>query len=99
MLEGKPGASRDVAYSEWHVNASRCGVALKLHTVRTETAKLTVERESGVGELYNLAEDPYEMDNRFDDPGCRALQNELEGMIKDRPGEELTSFDAPVGMA
>ena len=36
------GASRDVAYSEWNVNASRCGVPLELRTVRTRTTKLTV---------------------------------------------------------
>ena len=34
-------ASRDVAHSEWKVNASRCGVELELRTVRTKTAKLT----------------------------------------------------------
>ena len=28
--------TRDVAYSEWHVHPSRCGVALKLRTVRTQ---------------------------------------------------------------
>ena len=92
-------ATRDVAYSEWNVNASRCGVPLELRTVRTKSAKLTVEKVSGAGELYDLANDPYEMDNLFDDPGSSALRKELEDMIRARPGKERTEFDEPIGMA
>ena len=99
LLEGAPGASRDVAWSEWNVDASRCGVPLALRTVRTATAKLTLEQNSGAGELYDLAVDPHEMDNRFGDPGAARLRRELEDMIRARPGDELDTFDAPVGMA
>ena len=59
-------ASRDVAHSEWKVNASRCGVELELRTVRTKTAKLTVEKNTGAGEMYNLENDPFEIKNIFD---------------------------------
>ena len=38
-------ATRDFAYSEWHLHPSRCGVALALRTVRTRTHKLTFELE------------------------------------------------------
>ena len=72
---------------------------LALRTVRTATAKLTLEQNSGAGELYDLAVDPHEMDNRFDDPGAARLRRELEDMIRARPGAELDAFDAPVGMA
>ena len=88
-----------MAYSEWNVNASRCGVPLELRTVRTKTAKLTLELGSGAGELYDLAGDPNEMDNRFDDPGAAALRRELEEMVHARPGDVLEAFDEPVGMA
>ena len=93
------GASRDVAYSEWNVNASRCGVPLELRTVRTKTAKLTVEKVSAAGEMYDLSNDPHEMRNLYDDPGSSALRKELEDMIRARPGTERESFDEPVGMA
>ena len=93
------GASRDVAHSEWNVNASRCGVPLELRTVRTKTAKLTVEALSGAGEMYDLSEDPDEMRNLFDDPAGRAMRKELEDMIRARPGPERKSFDEPTGMA
>lgn len=99
LLEGQSGASRDVAYSEWNVNASRCGVALALRTVRTETSKLTVELNSGAGELYNLKNDPHEMDNLFREGDASPMQRELEDMIKERPGKIQTTFDEPVGMA
>ena len=99
LFEDVPGASRDVAYSEWNVNASRCGVPLALRTVRTATAKLTVEEHSGAGELYDLSVDPHEMDNRFNDPGAVSLQRELIDMIAARTGKILATFDDPVGMA
>ncbi len=99
LLEGQKGASRDVAYSEWYVNASRCGVPLSLHTVRTKQAKLTMERQSGAGELYDLRDDPDEMQNRFDDPAYAGLRKDLEGLIEDRPGAVMETFDEPVGMA
>jgi len=32
---------------------------------------------TGAGELYNLAEDPAELRNRYDDPACAAIRGEL----------------------
>jgi len=97
LLEG--GGSREVAWSEWHVHASRCGVALKLRTVRTAAAKCTFELDSGAGELYDLANDPEEMVNRFDDPAYAGLRRELHDMMRSRPGEVLERLAEPVGMA
>jgi arylsulfatase A-like enzyme len=99
LMEGKAGASRDMAYSEWNVNASRCGVPLDLRTVRTRDAKLTIELQSGAGELYNLVDDPHEMDNLYDDAGRSSLRKELTDMIQARPGAICTDIDEPVGMA
>ena len=90
---------RKVAYSEWHVHASRCGVALKLRTVRTRDAKCTFELDSGAGELYDLRNDPGEMVNRFDDPSFKGLRDELEQMMRDRPGEVRDPLAEPIGMA
>jgi len=83
----------------WDLNASRCGVALKLRTVRTKRRKLTLELNSGAGELYDLAEDPDEMDNRFDDPVMRSVRAELTDMIRARPDDALETPLKPVGMA
>ena len=98
-LLGGGAETRDVAYSEWHVHASRCGVGLKLRTVRTKTHKCTFELESGAGELYDLANDPAEMDNRFNDPGCATVQKELHDLMRARPGVARADLAEPIGMA
>ena len=97
LIEGDEG--RAFAYSEWDLNASRCGVELKLRTVRTKTHKLTMELVSGVGELYDLANDPEEMDNRFDDPAMHNVQHELMDMIRSRPDDARETPLEAVGMA
>ena len=91
--------SRDYAYSEWDLRASRCGVDLWLRTVRTRRHKLTVELNSKAGELYALADDPLEMDNRFDDPAIKAVRKELEDMIASRPDDVMVPPLPQVGMA
>ena len=91
--------TRDVAYSEWHVHPSRCGVGLKLRTVRTGTHKCTFELDSGAGELYDLVHDPEEMVNRFNDPDYVKIREELEDMMRARPGKILAQLPEPIGMA
>ena len=96
LIEG--GATRDFAYSEWDLRASRCGVDLWLRTVRTKTHKLTLETNSGAGELYDLKNDPQEMDNRFDDSGVKTVRKELEDMIASRPKDQVAPLPQ-IGMA
>lgn len=97
LVEGD--ASRDFAYNEWDLHPSRCGIALKLRTVRTRTHKLTLELGSGAGELYDLINDPEEMDNRFGDPGVATIQRSLVDMIRSRPDDARDPPPQPVGMA
>ena len=89
--------TRDFALNEWNMQPTRAGIPLELRTVRTRTAKLTIDEISGDGELYDLSEDPMEMVNRFGDPGKAALQRELHDMIRARPGgfiENLPEHEA-----
>ena len=44
--------------------------------VRKGDWKLSVYFDD-LGELYNLSEDPHELNNRFDDPACSDIQSEL----------------------
>ena len=92
------GASRDYALNEWELLPTRAGVALSLQTVRTKTAKLTIDRLTMTGELYDLAEDPNELVNQFDSPSYAALQAELIAMIKARP-DDRRDKQIQVGMA
>jgi arylsulfatase A-like enzyme len=98
LLEGD-AATRDFAYSEWELRASRCGVDLALRTVRTRRHKLTLELNSGAGELYDLDLDPDEMDNRFDDPAYAGVRRELSDMIASRPDDARREPLPQVGMA
>ena len=91
--------SRDFALSEWDLRASRCGVDLWLRTARTKRHKLTVELNSKAGELYDLVDDPLEMENRFDDPAYRHVRIELEDMIASRPDDIMVPPLPQVGMA
>ena len=63
------GSGRDYAFNEWELHPNRAGVQLSLRCVRTKTHKLTWEALTDSGELYDLANDPQEMDNRWNDPG------------------------------
>jgi len=94
-LLGEKPETRDFAYSEWDLRASRSGVDLDLRTVRTKTHKLTVDLRSGAGELYDLRNDPYEMENRFDDV---PLRKQLMEMVESRPHDAVPRLPQ-VGMA
>ena len=98
LLEGQQ-ETRDFAYNEWDLLATRCGVDLDLRTVRTKTHKLTMEERSGAGELYDLKNDPDEMDNLFDDAGGAAVRKELQDMIRSRPDDVCQNVPPQVGMA
>jgi arylsulfatase A-like enzyme len=99
LLCGVGKAERDHAYNEWRLGPSRCGVALDLRTVRTQSAKLTLELASGVGEMYDLSNDPHECVNLFDDPKHRGLREELMQRLMSRPDDIRTPLPEPVGPA
>ena len=90
------GETRDFAYSEWDLRASRSGVDLDLRTVRTKRHKLTLDLKSGAGELYDLVNDPLEMHNLFGK--SEVAQKELTDMIRSRP-DDAVPRQPQVGMA
>ncbi|MFK7754873.1 MAG: sulfatase-like hydrolase/transferase, partial [Sedimentitalea sp.] len=96
LVEGE--GQRDFAMNEWELLPTRAGVALTLRTVRTKTHKLTVDLQSGAGELYDLVTDPGEMRNLFDLPECADIRAELEHHIASRP-DDMVANQVQVGMA
>ena len=70
-----------------------------MRVVRTKTHKCSFELGSGAGELYDLVNDPGEMQNRFDDPAYKGVRDELEQMMRARPGEVREPLAEPIGMA
>ncbi len=91
-------ARRDFALNEWELLPTRAGVALSLRTVRTKTHKMTIDLQSGAGELYDMVNDPGEMINLFDDPSVAALRKQLIAAIDSRPNDQIAN-QAQAGMA
>lgn len=91
-------ATRDFAMNEWELLPTRAGVPLSLRTVRTKTHKMTVDFHSGAGELYDLAADPDEMRNLFDNAGYSDLKDGLMQFMHQRPDDAMP-IQTQVGMA
>jgi len=52
-------------------------LGLRLRTLVTDTHKLTVYPGQTYGELFDLTDDPNELCNRWADPACRGVRDEL----------------------
>ena len=91
-------ATREFALNEWELLPTRAGVALSLRTIRTKTHKMTVDLQSGAGELYDMAHDPGEKVNLFDDPASADLRAELMAGINARP-DDARPNQVQVGLA
>jgi arylsulfatase A-like enzyme len=71
----------------------------RLRTIVTRTHRMTISRDDGWGEIYDLVNDPHEMDNLFDDPGHRALRGELMERLAYREMELADRSPGPTGRA
>ena len=71
---------------------------LDLRLVRTKKYKATFELESGDGEMYDLHEDPFEMNNLYNDLGYKKIKRELREMMLERPGDVLDTELPRVGV-
>jgi hypothetical protein len=68
---------------------------MSLPSVRTKRHKLTLDLRSGAGELYDLVDDPHEMQNLFESAKAKG---ELIDMIRSRPADAVPRLPQ-VGMA
>lgn len=98
LLAGQ-AQDREFAYDEWDVGAGRCGVPLRLRTIRTGQYRLTVELDSGAGELYDFAADPHECNNLFDAGSHAGVRRQLLACVERRPRDELATPLPVVGLA
>ena len=71
---------------------------LPLRTITTRRWKLTrYEAQEGVGELYDLVDDPGEFVNRWDDPAAKAEKDDLLALLDEVMNHEPRVI-APVGV-
>jgi choline-sulfatase len=69
-------------YGKQETLLSRPEALLRAHMVRTLEHKL-IHRLSGDHELYDLKADPYEQNNRYDDPALAEVQRDLRSRLLD----------------
>lgn len=93
-----PTWQSDHVYVEWGLDASRCGIDLDLRTVVTGQYRYTLELGSGDGELYDLHDDRYEMNNIFNESTSENILKEMEQRRLERPDDVRTKPLPIVGM-
>ncbi|MFL6799581.1 MAG: sulfatase [Xanthobacteraceae bacterium] len=71
----------------------------RLRTLITERWRMTINDNDPWGELYDLRNDPHEMDNLFDDPGHRGMRGELMGELAYRQMHLCERSPLPMGRA
>ena len=91
-------ATRDFALNEWELLPTRAGVPLSLRTIRTKTHKLTVDLQSGAGEMYDMIHDPGESANLFEVAEHSDLREALMAQLNNRP-KDAKPNRTQVGMA
>ncbi|MGJ8534285.1 MAG: sulfatase family protein [Alphaproteobacteria bacterium] len=89
---------RKHAYVEWGLDASRCGIDLDLRTVVTGQYRYTDELLSGDGELYDLINDPFELNNLFSDPAFAEVIAQHQKLLEQRPDSVRSDWLEIVGM-
>jgi arylsulfatase A-like enzyme len=75
-----PHTHRTFVRSEYH-DALPMSDASHANMIFDGRHKLVVYHGHGVGELYDLRDDPQEFHNLWDDPACRDIRRELTGRI------------------
>ena len=77
LLEGKTTGHRDSVYMENYVPRMGATKPVLATALRTRTHKLAIYHSLGAGELYDLARDPGEVRNLWDDSAHRGIREEL----------------------
>jgi arylsulfatase A-like enzyme len=71
----------------------------RMRTLVTQRWRMTIIHDDPWGELYDLANDPHELDNLFDDPGHRGIRAALMEKLAYRQMELADRSPLPIGRA
>jgi arylsulfatase A-like enzyme len=110
-MQGRPLPTDDVdaggrgferALTEW--DSELFGVDVHLRTITRDRWVCTTYRPGTLhdgteGELYNLEDDPLQQVNRWDDPACRSVRDDLVDDLRQHeppPAERRIELQAPV---
>jgi len=75
------------------------GSGSRMRTLVTQRWRMTIAQNDPYGELYDLANDPHEMDNLFEDAVHRGVRAELMEKLAYRQMELCDRSPLPVGRA
>ena len=71
----------------------------RMRTLVTQRWRMTIAQNDPYGELYDLQNDPHEMDNLFEDTAHRGVRAELMEMLAYRQMELSDRSPLPIGRA
>ena len=79
VLNGETARHRDEIFIEYNDSGARLGfqTAARVKALVTERYRFTLYMGEDWGELYDLAEDPNESHNRWNDPGYANVKADL----------------------
>jgi arylsulfatase A-like enzyme len=79
VLDGSAATARDALLIEEEGQRRDFGLArrIRMRTLLTDRHRFTLYADEPWGELYDLAQDPLELRNLWDDPAAQALRGEL----------------------
>jgi arylsulfatase A-like enzyme len=95
------GASRDSMVVEDDQQRAVLGYEAppRMRTLVTRRWRMTISHGDAWGELYDLENDPHEMDNLFEDPAHRGVRGELMEKLAYREMELADRSPLPMGRA
>jgi arylsulfatase A-like enzyme len=101
VLEGAAGPARDSMVIEDDQQRAVFGLpsGARLRTLVTSRWRMTIAHGDPYGELYDLENDPHEMDNLFEDPAHRSVRAELMEKLAYRQMELADRSPLPIGRA
>lgn len=79
VLQGETPRHRDELFIEYNDSGARLGfdTAVRVKAIVTDRYRFTIYKDEDWGELYDLAEDPNETHNRWDDAAYASIKAEL----------------------
>lgn len=100
-IAGTAGATRESLVIEDDQQRALLGYQTpsRMRTLITPRWRMTIAQDDPWGELYDLANDPHEMDNLFEDPGHRDVRGRLMEELAYRQMELADRSPLPMGRA
>lgn len=101
LMAGRPTPTRDAVLIEDETQRAYLGFSrpIRLRTLVTREHRISLYGEDGVGELYDLAEDPHELTDLWHDPASQATRATLVDRLAREMLDLADRSPLPTGLA